>query len=90
MVFFEPQEDMDVVGHDDEGVELVAVVVEVMEGAGDDGVVFAEAAGAVRFVEFVFEGEDEAALVFGSGFRVPWFWVGFEVGVAGFGEVGDD
>ena len=92
VAFDEFQDDVDVVGHDDVAVEMVAGLIEVVEGVGNDGGtggIFEEAL-AVGLVEEIFEWEGEAAIVFSGGFVVPRFWMEFEPGFSRLVYVFDD
>lgn len=75
--FLQSKESVDVVWHDDKGVEEVALFVEMMKGVGYNGMVLTEAAGAVGFIELVFKGDDEASLILGGCFVIPGFGMGF-------------
>lgn len=66
--FFLDLKNMDVVRHHDEAVELIALAIKMMKGVSDNSMMFPEATGAVVLIEFVFEREDEATVVFGGGF----------------------
>ena len=64
---------MDVIRHDDERIEIVALAVEMPEGVGDDarGRGLAKEAGAVAGVEPVVDLAAESLVVSGLGFRIP-------------------
>lgn len=77
VIFEGVEEEMDVIGHDNEGVEVVADAIEMVEGVGDDLVVVGEEARAVGLVEVGFQGHGEAAMVGCGGFVIPRFGVEF-------------
>ena len=73
-------EDVDVVWHNDEAVQVIEIFVTVEEAFGDDLRVtfFAEKAFAHALVEPVLELSGEGGMVFFFGFVSPGLWMFFE------------